>query len=127
MKIRIIILISTLILILCLVYTYAYQSHRDIRIENPKFHMSSDSLHHNFSHQQKKANELYINQVLAIEGNVLSFSQQMILLEPGIACMKDSSFVFPAINLGDRVTIKGRCIGYDDLFGEVKMDQSTLY
>lgn len=124
MKIKIIVLLSTLIL--CLVYNYAYQSHRDIRTEKPKFHISSDSLHNHFAQQQKKANELYINQVLVVEGNILSFSQQMILLEPGIACKKDSSFAFPVINLGDRITIKGRCIGYDDLFGEVKIDQSTL-
>jgi len=28
--------------------------------------------------------------------------------------------------LNKTITIKGRCIGYDELFGEVKLDQCTL-
>jgi hypothetical protein len=126
MKIKMIIFLSVLIISLCLAYSYVYQSHRDISIEKPKLFVSSDSLHHHFAQQQKKSYKLYMNQVLAVEGTILSLSQQMIMLKPGISCLKDSSSEFNSINVGDRVTIKARCIGYDDLFGEVKMDQCTL-
>jgi len=30
------------------------------------------------------------------------------------------------INANEQITIKGRCIGYDDLFEIVKLDQSTI-
>ena len=126
MKIKMIIYLSALIISFCLAYSYVYQSHRDISIEKPKLFISSDSLHHHFAQQQQKSHKLYMNQVLAVEGTILSLSQQMIMLKPGISCLKDSSSEFNSINVGDRVTIKARCIGYDDLFGEVKMDQSTL-
>lgn len=126
MKIKMIIYLSALIISFCLAYSYVYQSHRDISIEKPKLFISSDSLHHHFAQQQKTSHKLYMNQVLAVEGTILSLSQQMIMLKPGISCLKDSSSEFNSINVGDRVTIKARCIGYDDLFGEVKMDQSTL-
>ncbi|MAZ30700.1 MAG: hypothetical protein CMP57_01240 [Flavobacteriales bacterium] len=127
MKIKMIIFLSALIISLYIAYSYVYQSHRDIRKEKPKFFISSDSLHHHFAQQQQqKSHNLYMNQVLVVEGTILSLSQQMIMLKPGISCLKDSSSEFNLINVGDRVTIKARCIGYDDLFGEVKMDQSTL-
>jgi hypothetical protein len=126
MKIKMIIFLSVLIISLCLAYSYVYQSHRDIRIEKPKLFVSSDSLHHHFAQQQKKSYKLYMNQVLAVEGTILSLSQKMIMLKPGISCLKDSSSEFNSINVGDRVTVKARCIGYDDLFGEVKMDQCIL-
>ena len=31
-----------------------------------------------------------------------------------------------SINLGEIITIKGRCVGFDDLLEEVKIDQATI-
>ena len=108
-------------------YRYVYQEHRNIYIEEPKYILTCDSLFHHFNINQKEANQIYINQILKIKGIINTVSENQLILHPGIACLVDSNIKINGVLPKDTIEIKGRCVGFDDLFLEVKMDQITLY
>ena len=108
-------------------YRYVYHEHRNIYIEEPKYILTSDSLFNHFKINQKEANKIYINQVLRIKGVVNTVSESQLILHPGIACLVDSNIKINGVLSKDSIEIKGRCIGFDDRFLEVKMDQITLH
>lgn len=108
-------------------YKYVYQEHRNIYTEDPKYILTSDSLFNHFSINQIEANQIYINQVVRIKGVINSISENQLILYPGITCLLDSNINITGVFPKDTIEIKGRCIGFDDLFFEVKMDQNTLY
>ena len=122
-------IICVILFLLCLYasYRYVYQEHRNIYIEEPKYILTSDSLFNHFKINQKEANKIYINQVLRIKGVVNTVSESQLILHPGIACLVDSNIKINGVLSKDSIEIKGRCIGFDDLFLEVKMDQITLH
>lgn len=125
MKIRVLISLTLLILIAYFSYDYIYQEHRNIDTEKAQHHLTSDSLFHHFKNKQTEANHLYTNQIIELKGLVKSISKDLILLHPGIACVLDSNFVITEIRVNDTIQLKARCVGFDDLFLEVKMDQAT--
>ena len=108
-------------------YRYVYQKHRNIYLEEPKYILTCDSLFHHFKINQKEANQIYINQILKIKGIINTVSENQLILHPGIACLVDSNIKINRVIPKDTIEIKGRCVGFDDLFLEVKMDQITLY
>ena len=108
-------------------YRYVYQEHRNIHKEEPKYILTSDSLFNHFNVNQKEANQIYINQILKIKGALKTVSGNQLILYPGIACLVDSNNTINGDLTKDTIEIKGRCVGFDDLFLEVKMDQVTLY
>lgn len=109
-----------------LVYNYVYQEHRDIQIEPAAFNLSSSTFFKEFSENEEASNAKYINQIISVSGALSSITETQIVLIPGIVCQLDSSFPILNIQLGDTVHLKGRCIGFDDLFMEVKMDKARL-
>ncbi len=108
-------------------YKYVYQEHRNIYIEEPKYILTSDSLFHHFNINQKEANQIYINQILKIKGVINTVSENQLILYPGIVCLLDNNIEITGVLPNDTVELKGRCVGFDDLFFEVKMDQTSLY
>lgn len=108
-------------------YKYVYQEHRNIYTEDPKYILTSDSMFNHFSINQIEANQIYINQVVRIKGVINTISENQLILYPGITCLLDSNINITGVFPKDTIEIKGRCIGFDDLFFEVKMDQTTLY
>ena len=108
-------------------YKYVYQEHRNIYTEDPKYILTSDSMFNHFSINQIEANQIYINQVVRIKGVINTISENQLILYPGITCLLDSNINIIGVFPKDTIEIKGRCIGFDDLFFEVKMDQTTLY
>jgi hypothetical protein len=62
----------------------------------------------------------YLDQVVAVSGQVKGVDGKTLMLKPGIACRMEGEFTAPEQN--ESVTVKGRVLGYDDMFGEVQMD-----
>ena len=123
MKIKALVFLLVLTLIAYFSYNYVYQEHRNIFIEKTRYHLTSDSLFNHFKNKQTEANSLYINQIIELKGVVNSISNDLLILHPGVVCKLDSNFVFSEISPNDSIKLKGRCIGFDDLFMEVKMDK----
>ena len=66
----------------------------------------------------------YLNEVISVKGVVLSVEGQTLMLQPGIACRMEDDFDAP--RAGETVSVKGRVLGFDDLFGEVQLDFAVV-
>jgi hypothetical protein len=121
MKKKTIILIAVLIAIIGVVgYNYLYQDHREIASESIKAELSSESISEIF--KQDPANEL-LNETVSVSGIISEIDGNTLTLDGRVAC----SFARPPseYKIGDTLIVKGRCIGYDDLFEIVKLDQCS--
>ena len=66
----------------------------------------------------------YLNEVISVTGVVLSVEGQTLMLQPGIACRMEGDFDAPRV--GETVSVKGRVLGFDDIFGEVQLDFAVV-
>ena len=62
-----------------------------------------------------------INQVVQFRGKVTGFDSLLVIMDHRLICNPDSTMVDDLI-IGDSITLKGRCIGYDDLLEELRLD-----
>ncbi len=117
--------ITGVILLLALIgvigYNYLYQDHREITTEQPKAELTSDSILELF--KKDAANNL-LNATVSVKGIISEIDGSSLTLDDKVSC----SFTELSMNLiiGDSAVLKGRCIGYDDLFEIVKLDQCSI-
>jgi len=62
-----------------------------------------------------------INQVVQFRGKITGFDSLLVIMDHRLICKPDSTMVDDLI-IGDSTTLKGRCIGYDDLLEELRLD-----
>ena len=103
-----------------------YQNHINVSIKEAKYVLSCDSIFSHFTTKPIEANKLYLNEIIELQGYIKSISKNQLILEPGITCQLNDSLLYENIKSGDWIKVKGRCIGYDDLFSEVKLDKTFL-
>lgn len=100
-------------------YYYAYKDHRDIATEGAVFSDTAVALKDSIVHN----NEAFLNQTVAVSGVVTLLEDNSITLDDALVAQFESS---PAVTVNQQLTLKGRCIGYDDLFEVVVLDQCVL-
>ena len=112
---------SIMVLILTAIglYYYAYKDHRDIATEGAVYTDTAVALNDSIVQN----NEAFLNQTLAVSGVVTFVDDTTITLDDALVAQFENR---PEIQLNQQLTIKGRCIGYDDLFEVVVLDQSTI-
>ena len=66
----------------------------------------------------------YLNEVISVTGVVQSVEGQTVMLQPGIACRMEGDIDAP--RAGETVSVKGRVLGFDDMFGEVQLDFAVV-
>ena len=118
---KLLIALVLLILAAYFAYNYMYQDHRDIKTEKAKISVTASELVTFF--KENKSEEL-LNSTVQVSGEITEMDSKSITLDDIVLCSFDTEI--QGINLKDRITIKGRCIGYDDLFEIAKLDQSTI-
>ena len=126
MKNKILVAFTFISLAAYLSYQYVYQEGVNVISEKTQFQLNSDSLYTHFSSNLDWANQTYSNQIIEVSGVVKSTSKNLLILNPGIVCKLDSNTVISEIQLNDTIEIKGRCLGFDDLFEEVKIDKVII-
>ena len=70
--------------------------------------------------QMNEGDEL-INQVVQFRGKITGFDSLLVIMDHRLICNPDSTMV-DDLSIGDSTTLKGRCIGYDDLLEELRLD-----
>lgn len=102
-------------------YNYIYKEHRDIKNETSSLEITAPYLLERF--MTDDASEL-LNSTITVSGVVSQIEEGAISLDTGVYC----TLIEPMgdVSVGDAVKIKGRCLGYDDLFEIVKLDQCTI-
>ena len=114
-----------LLLIVFLGYKYIYQDHRDIQKEQAEFVVFSTSITKEFLQNSMEAEKKYLNKTIEISGVITEITENDITLNNNVFC-QFSSKITTLFTTKDSITIKGRCIGFDDLLELVKIDQSTI-
>lgn len=74
---------------------------------------------------QKEGNQ-WQDKVVIISGKITKLDSQGIMISPNIYCQFLDSIFSKKIQLNDTISVKGRVIGYDDLFEELKLDQCLI-
>jgi hypothetical protein len=129
MKKKILIGMSLFLVIasLGIVYRYSYKAHRDISSEKVDYVVTISGLEREFTSNEKSAYTKYQNKIVELTATVSaidSTSKGIVLGEKVFVTFKDS--LPKKITSGKTLKIKGRFLGYDELLGEFKIDQSSV-
>ena len=105
-------------------YYVFYGGERNIANEEAVYMLSTSDLAHEFAADTPKANAKYNNKTITIVGVATVVSPTEIKLDDQVICSFQTATLPVVAN--KKTTIKGRFLGYDELFGEFKFDQCTL-
>ncbi|MFT5861606.1 MAG: hypothetical protein ACI828_000248 [Flavobacteriales bacterium] len=104
-------------------YFYVFQKHRDIQSETAEYTTTATLLLSDFINNAEVATLKYLNKTVEIHGVVSQSDSLTFMLDQGIFFALSEKRNLP---VGAQISAKGRCIGYDDLLGEVKIDQAYI-
>lgn len=104
-------------------YFYLNQSHRNIQEEEVKYTVTSSELERSFRNPGAKMN--IADQVIQTKGKITAFDEKSVTLDKKVE-VRFLKKLPAGLEKGGVVTIKGRCVGYDDLLEVVKVDQAIL-
>ena len=102
-------------------YYVMYGGARNLSTEETAFTVSSKSIVNEFDSNIEKSNKKYLEKAIAIKGTITEITGKEVIIDHLIVCnLKDLD---TSIKKNQVVTLKGRVVGYDDLMGELKLDQ----
>ncbi len=107
-----------------LYYGYLYKDARNIEAEESSYSVAATVIKNDYSTNQQAADAKYLNTTLEVKGKLTAVADHVITLDSTIFCSFDTPP--PARVFNKNIIIKGRCIGFDELFEEVKLDQCTI-
>jgi len=94
---------------------------RNLSTEETVFNVSSKSIIGEFESNIEMSNKKYLEKAIAIKGTITKISGTEVIIDDSIICnLKELD---PSIVKNQGITLKGRVVGYDDLMGELKLDQ----
>lgn len=102
-----------------------YQPHRTIQDETPNFIVLGVEILDEFSIDVDDATEKYLDKTIVVEGRLTSIEDNVITINESIQCFLLESV---AVNFMENevLKVKGRFLGYDELFEELKLDQCSI-
>jgi hypothetical protein len=104
--------------------SYYYVMHggeRNLSTEDTAYTVSSKSIVNEFATNVENSNKKYLEKAIAIKGIVTKITGKEIIIDNTIVCILKE--LDATIEKGKTITLKGRVVGYDDLMGEIKLDQ----
>ena len=117
-----VLVILTITFIGFLSYEYSFKSPLKISQKKVEFIGSSVEL---INKIQKEGSQWH-DKVVIISGKITKLDSQGIVISPNRYCPVQDSLFSKNIQPNDTISIKGRVIGYDDLFEELKLDQCLI-
>ncbi len=93
---------------------------RDLTAEKTDFVVSSKSIIDEFTKDIDAANKKYLEKAVVIEGKVTRVVDNEVIIDNVVICELKNTDI--TIKENQNITIKGRILGYDDLMGELKLD-----
>jgi DNA replicative helicase MCM subunit Mcm2 (Cdc46/Mcm family) len=126
-KTRIKILIFLLVISFGPYYIYQnvlYKDARDIDNEKSMLTITADNLEQEYALNPLQADSKYLNKTIEVKGLISEITDSSIVVDKKVFCKMNGKTTKTLIN--KPIHIKGRCIGYDDLFELVKFDQCSF-
>ncbi len=124
-KVKIIgILLVTFLLIGISVNYVFHGGARDLATEETEYTLSSKAITAEFASNVAIATKKYSDKAIAVTGKVTAVTDSIVTIDNTIIC----NFKTPDTNIKNEqsITIKGRLVGFDDLMGELKLDQCSI-
>ena len=107
-------------------FTYN-KPHKDFSAAQTDITLEAAKLYEHYQNDLSDANLKFLDKVLLVNGPVTELNSNLVIIGGNIVCSLDSSYVLDtSIKLYDEISVRGRCIGYDDLFGEVRIDHCFI-
>lgn len=97
---------------------------RDLSSEETAFTVTSKALTTEFTTDLAGSNKKYLEKAIAITGVITEVAGNQVIVDNSIICSLKAPDA--SIKKDQNVTIKGRIVGYDDLMGEIKLDQCFI-
>lgn len=109
-------------------YGYLSRDHKDIATASVDYTLTTEELATAFQKDEEQAIATYLNAVIEVQGTVISASEEVIELSAGISAQLQDPFTKSEKGSKDetQITLRGRCIGYDSLLEEVRLDQAFI-
>ncbi len=120
-----IIIVSLLVVVVMGFTGYNYVMHggaRDLATEAANYTVTSQEITKEFSANTEVANKKYLEKAVAIKGTITSIKGNEVIVDNTIICTLKEK-LNPSIKENQLITLKGRVVGFDDLMGEIKLDQ----
>ena len=117
-----------IILLAIAVYFVWNKPHKDYSTMRTDITISSLNFINEFKANSTIATEKYLNQIILVNGNITDKLTKSVVLDNGIVCTLDSSSLkdLGLIQINNEVSIKGRFVGFDDLFEEIRLDHCFI-
>ena len=119
-KRTVIVLVSLFVVFVIVGYNYLYKDHRDISEEEPVEVLTAVRISERFTSGNSG---LLLNNTVTVSGVVTEIEGNSLVLDKLVSC---SFSELPQVNLHEIIVVKGRCVGYDELFEVVKLDQCLI-
>ena len=116
------------ILLLIIVYAVWNKPHKNYSNTKPNITIDSSNFINEFKTNSTLATEKYLNQIIFVSGNTTDKLTKSVVLDNGIVCTLDSSSLkaLRLIQINNEISIKGRFVGFDDLFEEIRLDHCFI-
>jgi predicted negative regulator of RcsB-dependent stress response len=121
------ILIVAVFLATATYFGYNYIMHggeRDLATEAVDYAVSSQDISAEFTTNIDASNKKYLEKAVEITGTITSINAKEVIINTSIICNLKQSM--QQYTIGQKVVVKGRIVGYDDLLGDLKLDQCTI-
>ncbi|REG99525.1 OB-fold protein [Flavobacterium aquicola] len=105
-------------------YGFLFKEARNIETETPDVSLTAAQLIEVYNSDPEKANSLYLNKTIELRGQVTKEADSVITLDKSVFCLFTKKIKKQLLN--KNAVLKGKCIGYDELFQEIKLDQCTI-
>ncbi|WP_027394970.1 OB-fold protein [Aquimarina latercula] len=107
-------------------YNYVFNAkHRNIAEEKASITLSAEALYTNFKKDEALATTNFLDKVVAVKGEITELENNEVVLNSKAQIRLDTTET-SRHKVGEIITIKGRCVGYDELLEVVKIDQATV-
>jgi hypothetical protein len=94
---------------------------RNLSSEDTAYTVTSKSIANEFATNIDQSNKKYLEKAIVIKGIITEINGSEVVIDNSIICnLKDLD---SSITKNQSITLKGRVVGYDDLMGELKLDQ----
>lgn len=102
-----------------------YKNHRNIEKEKAVFKTESNELQKEYLDDILIATNKYIDKTIEVSGKVTEVDSDNFTLDNAVVCYANES-TLQKIKLLNKVSVKGRSIGYDELLELIKLDQVII-
>ena len=124
-KVKIIGILLLVVLLVAISINYVFHGGaRDLATEQSEFNVSSKDIILEFASNITTATNKYSDKAISISGKVTAVSDSVVTIDHTIIC----NFKSPDISIKNEqlISVKGRLVGFDDLMGELKLDQCSI-